>query len=188
MRTETRNRKADRRHGHRALYVRGGLFLFVWFAGWSVTGSAPAAPLGSPTCIPRSAATTRDYLTGVVCPPAGFRELLGYDPILVHTAPGWRYTKPAWADGRCSGPLHNVGRTLELETACRTHDYGYDLVRFGVGIRAEADELLYRDMMTICSARGSLTASGCRAVARWTRTVLEVGDATGFDPEPLVQA
>jgi len=188
MRTQTRGAEVDRRHRHRILYARGGLFLFVWFAGWSVTGTTPAAPLGASTCRPSADATTQEYLTGVACPPAGFPELLGYDPVLVHTAWGWRYARPAWADGRCSGPLHNVGGTLRVETACRTHDYGYDLVRFGVGIRAEADELLYRDMMSICAAWDSVTASGCRAVARWTRTVLEVGDATGFDPEPLVQA
>jgi hypothetical protein len=29
---------------------------------------------------------------------------------------------------------------MEFVTACQAHDYGYDLVRFGVGVRSKADE------------------------------------------------
>jgi hypothetical protein len=135
-----------------------------------------------------SEASTLDYLTGVACPPDGFAGVLGYDPILVRTPYGWRYTKPTELDGRCSGPLHALGATLDFEPVCRTHDYGYDLVRFGAGNRHDADEVLYRDMLTVCSLRDSVSGGGCRAVARWSRTVLELGDATGFDPDPLLPA
>jgi hypothetical protein len=65
------------------------------------------------------------------------------------------------------------------------HDYGYDLVRFGIGDRGEADGLLYNDMMASCSDRGIVGAMGCRTIAGWARAVLEVGDALGFDPEVL---
>jgi len=130
-------------------------------------------------------ATTVAYLTGSACPPPGFASAFGYEPDLVRTPSGWRYTRPAKADGRCNGPLNEVARTLEVFTACQAHDYGYDLVRFGVADRAEADELLYRDMMTVCSARHAIAAGECRCVAHWTKAVLRIGDATGFDPKPI---
>lgn len=178
-----RTRRADR--GHRGLYVRGGVALFVWFAAWSLSGAVHAPALGSPVCREMPDATTEDYLTGVACPPEGFREALGYDPVLVHTRYGWRFTRPAWADGRCNGPITRLSERMAFADACRTHDYGYDLVRFGVGDRPAADDLLYHDMMVACAERDALTGGGCRALANWTKATLQVGDATGFDPEPV---
>jgi hypothetical protein len=186
MRTATERRTG--RHHHHVRFVGGGVALAFWFAGWSVSGPAPEPTPGSATCRVMANATAEDYLTGVACPPVGFRDLLGYDPVLVSTSWGWRYTRPAQADGRCSGPLGAVEGVMRFDTACRTHDYGYDLVRFGLGDRHEADELLFRDMMTACAARDAVTGGGCRAFAHWTHTVLEVGDATGFDPAPLAVA
>jgi hypothetical protein len=58
-------------------------------------------------------------------------------------------------------------------------------VRFGVGVRSGADELLYRDMMTICFERGPLDGSACRCLAHWTKAVLQIGDVAGFQPDPL---
>jgi hypothetical protein len=178
----------DRRGLTRMISVRGGAALVVWFAGWSLSGRAPDPTPGTPTCREVSDATTQAYLIGVACPPAGFGDALGYEPVLVRTRAGWRYTRPSDADGRCSGPLGGLGRTLELALACRAHDYGYDLVRFGVGDRSDADELLYRDMMTICFARGPLDGGACRCLAHWTKAVLQLGDVTGFDPEGLPPA
>lgn len=184
MRTERDDGRLGGWLPHRHVYGRGGLALFLWFAGWSVSGSVPEPIPGSSVCRQLVDASTWDYLTGVACPPVGFSDELGYEPVLVRMPWGWRFTKPAWADGRCSGPLRGVSRSLNVEPACRTHDYGYDLVRFGMGSRPDADSLLYRDMMSACAEQSSMTRGGCRAVAHWTRTVLEVGDATGFDPEP----
>ena len=153
--------------------------------GWSISGRVGAETPGSDTCVPSSAATAEEYLTGEACPPQGFAVRLGYEPVLVSTAYGWRYTKPGWAGGFCSPPLTDHGPFWDFETACRTHDYGYDLVRFGVGDRAMADRLLYRDMTATCATTEVFGGTACRAMARWASTVLRIGDATGFDPEPV---
>lgn len=176
-----RTHRSTGRRSHRTLYA--GFALFVWFAGWSVSGPVPTPALGSPVCREMPNATTEDHLTGVACPPEGFREALGYEPVLVHTPFGWRFTRPEWADGRCNGPIHGLSDRMAFVEACRTHDYGYDLVRFGVGSRPDADDLLFHDLMVVCAERDAVTGGGCRALARWTKTVLQVGDATGFDPE-----
>ena len=159
--------------------------MFVCFVGWSLSGPAPEPTRGAPACREASNGTTMDLLTGLACPPSGFSEAFGYEPVLVRTPAGWRYTRPAQADGRCTGPLEGLGRTMEFVTACQTHDYGYDLVRFRVGVRADADELLYRDMMTICFERGPLAGGACRCLAHWTKAVLQIGDITGMDPAPV---
>jgi hypothetical protein len=69
----------------RSLSVRGGAALVVWFVGWTLSGPAPDPTPGTPTCREASAATTEDYLTGVVCPPSGFSDALGYEPALERT-------------------------------------------------------------------------------------------------------
>jgi hypothetical protein len=159
--------------------------LVLWFGGWSLSGSAPRPTPGSAGCRPTWNATTEDLLTGVACPPDGFEDAFGYEPVLLRTPQGWRYTKPEEVDGACSGPLRGLHDAWGFETACRTHDYGYDLVRFGVGNRAQADDLLYRDMMTLCSDWNGLSGGVCRAVTHWAKSALDLGDVTGFDPEPI---
>ena len=154
------------------------------FAIWSVSGRVPAPAPGSETCHEVAEATTVDYLEGAACPPAGFALTMGYEPVRVHTAYGWRYTKPASAGGTCSGPLSDTGPFWNFTYACRMHDYGYDLVRFGVGDRAEADGVLYRDMMLSCEEQGLVEARGCRSIANWAKAALRFGDAAGFDPAP----
>lgn len=172
------------RHHHRGLWGFGGLAVIVWLGGWSLSGCTPPPTPGSTECVPTWAASTVDYLTGAACPPEGFASALGYEPALVRTDAGWRFTKPAAVDGKCSGPLGGLRNAWGFESACRTHDYGYDLVRFGVGDRAAADDLFYRDLMTLCRNRNGLSGAGCRTVAHWAKGLLDVGDWTGFDPEP----
>jgi hypothetical protein len=152
---------------------------------WSISGRVEAEMPGSDTCVPHSTATAEEYLTGDACPPDGFADTLGYEPVLMLTEYGWRYTKPGWAGGFCSPPLTDHGPFWDFESACRTHDYGYDLVRFGVGDRAAADRLLYRDMTATCMATDVFGGTACRAMARWANAALRVGDVTGFDPEPF---
>ncbi len=168
--------------------VRLGLVAVSAFLIWSVSGTVAAGALGSPVCHPTERVGTVAYLAGDACPPADFAATMGYEPVLVRTSYGWRYEKPAWAGGACSGPLSNQGMFWEFGHACRTHDYGYDLVRFGVGDRNRADALFYTDMMASCRGQSVTGIPGCRAIARWAHTVLVVGDATGFDPELVVHA
>ena len=74
---------------------------------------------------------------------------------------------------------------MEFVSACQAHDYGYDLVRFGVGVPSKADELLYRDMKATCFRRGPVDGGAFRCLAHWTNAVLQIGDVGGFEPDPL---
>jgi hypothetical protein len=157
--------------------------------GWLVPGlvglSAPISGRdirGSSECRPDIHATASQYLIGIACPPPGFSEVFGYRPVLVKTFNEWRFTRPAWTGSRCNGPAGNTGPFWNFTVACQTHDYGYDLLRFGLGDRPDIDELLYADMMANCDRRGLIAATGCRSIARWARAVLRVGDVAGFDP------
>jgi len=81
----------------RVLSVRGGAALFVLFVGWSLSGPAPEPTPGASACREVSRGTTEDYLIGLACPPSGFSEAIGYEPLLVQTPAGWRYTRPTEA-------------------------------------------------------------------------------------------
>jgi hypothetical protein len=186
MQAETAIRTSARARlwpGSRA--VRFTILAFLGFLLWSTAGRVSASVPGTPICRVNDKAGTISYLVGKACPPEGFSRTMGYEPILVETRVGWRYEKPAWVGGECSGPLADRGWYWDFGAACRTHDYGYDLVRYGVGNRPQADNLLYKDMVSSCRANGPLGAVACRATAKWVHTVLEVGAATGFDPEPV---
>lgn len=171
-----------------ALIAVLGLGMMAWGVPTVVGATGPVAVTqmpGAADCRPDPGASTAEYLVGVACPPDGFVRALGYQPVLVRTPSGWRYTRPAWTGAECNGPMGDEGLFWDFAELCRVHDYGYDLVRFGIGDRGQADGLLYNDMMASCSDRGPLGAMGCRAVAGWARAVLEVGDALGFDPKVL---
>jgi hypothetical protein len=168
----------------RSLTLLVGVLIGLGSAHLLPSPAAAFAAPGSARCAMDLDAATIDYLVGSACPPPGFAETLGYEPVLMNTAEGWRFTRPAWADGRCNGPIRNEGPFWDFELACRTHDYGYDLVRLGVGDRAEADALLYADMLRSCERQRLVGGEACRALADWTRTTLQAGDALGFDPEP----
>ena len=143
---------------------------------------------GAGVCRVDPTATTTQYLLGIVCPPDDFEAALGYEPILRRTAVGWRYLKPASAGGGCSGPIQDTGPFWDFADACRTHDYGYDLVRLGVGSRPNADRLLFLDMTGECRTRSLGAALGCRAIARWARVTLDIGESLRMDPAPVAHA
>jgi hypothetical protein len=173
--------RLPRRHPVLGVFVP---VLVVAFAR-SALGSVPDATPGAPVCRQIPEATTVQYLTGRACPPAGFAEAFGYEPLLVSTATGLRYTRPASADGGCSGPIADRGPFWDFGDACRAHDYGYDLVRFGVGARHAADALLYHDMRRSCAANYAVGVSMCRTLADSAHAVLWVGDTSpGFEPRP----
>ena len=174
-----------RKHRRLRLFI---VFAIVALIGRSAAASVPGTEPGVPDCQVLSAATAIEFITGSACPPDGFADALGYQPVLVETTYGWRYTRPASADGGCSGPLGDTGPFWNFTDACRAHDYGYDLVRMGTGDRAAADALLYRDMMQSCDSRGTVAIPACKTFAESTHAVLRIGDATGFDPVPVAQA
>ena len=176
----TRNERNQKRRRW-ALRLSTVAVLTFDFIGWSLKGSAGTTVSGSPSCVARADATAVDYQTGVVCPPKGFSDVLGYEPVLVETPAGWRYVRPG---AECSGPLADSGPFWDFSNACGTHDYGYDLVRFGVGDRRATDSLFHDDMLRECRREG-LGQAPCKALAEWAYAALRVGDGNGFDPEPI---
>jgi hypothetical protein len=68
----------------------------------------------------------RDYLTGVLPPPADFKKVMGYEPIRVETKHGTRMQDP---DGSASAP-YGIGPDQDFDAMAKTHDYGYDLLRY----------------------------------------------------------
>jgi RHS repeat-associated protein len=112
-------------------------------------------------CRDIAGATTTDYLLGWACPPLGFP----YQPQLVKTPYGWRAMDP---NGTCSAPIAPF-----FTPACKTHDYGYDLVRAGVAKKHEVDDLLLDDMSQIChDEAGFLGRIGCDSAANITWDVV----------------
>lgn len=176
-----------RRYRSRALVVLFGLLVGMSSMG-EVDGAMAAGEVtrrrGTPRCRAMPGARTMDYLVGVACPPGDLVRLMGYEPVLREAANGWRYTKPAWANGHCSGPVRNTGPFWDFTLACQAHDYGYDLVRFGVGNRGEADRLLYEDMLASCEGEGGLGGAGCRTIAASARSVLKFGEVMETGPPP----
>jgi len=176
--------------GHRSFVRRHPSFVLLGAIASllfrSTSSAIPAAIHGEETCRRLPWASTIAYETGVACPPEDFAETMGYEPVLMQTPAGWRYVRPASADGGCSGPLADEGPFWDFSGACRAHDYGYDLVRFGVGDRASADELLYRDMKHSCASNAPLGVTACKTLADSAHAVLWVGDVSpGFEPRPL---
>src|SRR5690606_7452925 len=85
--------------------------------------------------------------------PDDFAEVMGYEPV---NEDGRLVRR----DGGCSIP----GGGGAFEAACRAHDFGYDLLRYGErtghrlgpDLRLEIDRRFHQDMLEAC------TATGCR--------------------------
>ncbi|MBE7193565.1 hypothetical protein [Gordonia polyisoprenivorans] len=95
--------------------------------------------------------------------PTDFAAVMGYRPVLES---GY----PANPDGGCSSPIPLPER---FENACRTHDFGYDLLRYaqrtgrplGPWARPALDHMLIERMHAachdpVCSAAAELSRAG----------------------------
>ena len=84
------------------------------------TAQVGAAPLGNHGTL------MNEYLTGARPPPADFEKVIGYKPYAIQTKHGQRMQDPL---GSASAP-GKVGPDIEFDPAAKTHDYGYDLLRY----------------------------------------------------------
>jgi len=84
------------------------------------TAQVAAAPAGD------HGKLMREYLTGARPPPADFKDVMGYEPYQIQTKHGPRMQDP---HGAASAP-GKVGPDKEFDPAAKTHDYGYDLLRY----------------------------------------------------------
>lgn len=108
------------------------------------TAQVAAAPAGD------HGKLMRDYLTGARPPPADFEQVMGYKPYAIQTKHGQRMQDP---HGSASAP-GKIGPDKEFDPAAKTHDYGYDLLRYydrkgtplGAEARKAADALFREDL------------------------------------------
>ncbi|NTX02166.1 hypothetical protein [Myxococcus sp. CA040A] len=104
-------------------------------------GAAPAGDHGK---------LMNEYLTGARPPPADFEKVMGYKPYAIQTKHGQRMQDP---HGSASAP-GKIGPDKEFDPAAKTHDYGYDLLRYydrkgtplDDGARKAADALFRKDL------------------------------------------
>lgn len=86
----------------------------------SATARVGAAPAGD------HGKLMKEYLTGARPPPADFEQVMGYKPYSIQTKHGQRMQDPL---GSASAP-GKIGPDKEFDPAAKTHDYGYDLLRY----------------------------------------------------------
>lgn len=115
-----------------------------------------AAPAPAATTSDRAATAAVEELarTGTAAAPGDFARVMGYTPAVAKLADGReRSINP---DGYCSVP--GEGRPFAFDTACRAHDYGYDLLRYAQrrgeplaeNARASIDARLVADLQSQC--------------------------------------
>lgn len=101
-------------------------------SGVQRTASVAAAPAGD------HGKLMQEYLTGARPPPADFEKVMGYKPYVIQTKHGPRMQDP---HGDASAP-GKIGPDKEFDPAAKTHDYGYDLLRYyarkGTPLKPEA--------------------------------------------------
>ncbi|MFY0526978.1 hypothetical protein ACN28I_28845 [Archangium gephyra] len=118
------------------------------------TAKVGAAPAGNHGTL------MREYLTGARPPPADFEQVMGYKPFPIQTKHGQRMQDP---HGSASAP-GKIGPDKEFDPAAKTHDYGYDLLRYyekkgtplGPEARKAADALFREDLFNYANDQKGL--------------------------------
>jgi hypothetical protein len=111
-----------------------------------------------------------------------FRPVMGYVPVAARLAgtPGQaRWLKPS---GACSSPLG--GTPFGFEAVCKSHDFGYDLLRFadrtgrpaGPELRRAVDDRFDQDLHMHCArTRRGLARFACDGMAAVYSGVVKLG-------------
>lgn len=152
------------------------------------TGPGDAGAAAAVTALTGEGRTAPDG--GLSAIPADFAEVMGYAPELVTDPDGTRYlVKPA---GNCSSPFGAT--TYDFDRACKSHDLGYDLLRYatrsgaelGPWARRDVDAMLADDLRAQCGSLGGGGDGdpGCRVVAGLTSAVVEANSWRQGDGNP----
>jgi phospholipase A2-like protein len=130
----------------------------------------PARAAGVATGPAAAAVTALVAADPAAVAPAGFTAVMGYEPVPTRMTDGTlRSSKPS---GACSAP--GGGGPFGFETACKVHDYGYDLLRYAgatgewlpPAARRQLDDMFGRDLHAHCRAtRHGLAAFACHIAA-----------------------
>ncbi|NLU60999.1 hypothetical protein HCA61_01805 [Rhodococcus sp. HNM0563] len=171
------NRTATRRTAATVLLGAG--------AALCVGAASPAstATTADPAVAATVAALVADDTVGALAAfPDGFAEVMGYHPSIEpgNTIDGV-LTDP---DGDCSSP---VALPSDFEPACRSHDLGYDLLRYardiggelGPQARRDLDAHLQRNLNAACATGASEATGDVTEASEATGDVTEASEATG---------
>ncbi len=143
-------------------------------------GAAPAGDHGK---------LMTEYLTGARPPPADFEQVIGYKPYAIQTPHGQRMQDPL---GYASVPFQ-IGPVKEFDPAAKTHDYGYDLLRYfekkgtplGPDARKAADALFRKDMFDYANdQKGFMDRVKYRSWAQIYATAVELYSKTQGNGPP----
>lgn len=161
------NRTATRRTAATVLLGAG--------AALCVGAASPAstATTADPAVAATVAALVADDTVGALAAfPDGFAEVMGYHPSIEpgNTIDGV-LTDP---DGDCSSP---VALPSDFEPACRSHDLGYDLLRYARDIGGELGPQARRDLDA--HLQRNLNAACATGASEATGDVTEASEATG---------
>jgi hypothetical protein len=145
-------------------------------ASVAVTMIAPA---------PAASANTRP-LTGV---PADFAAVMGYQPATAILADGESIAINP--HGGCSVPMGEAA--IDLQTACRAHDLGYDLLRYARGkgmdvgpdARRGVDARFAKNLAVQCAARPAHDRVGCEATATVFTSAVRFNSWRQLDGPPV---
>ena len=142
-------------------------------------GAAPAGDHGK---------LMKEYLTGARPPPADFEKVMGYKPNVIQTKHGQRMQDP---HGAASVPF-KIGPDKEFDPAAKTHDYGYDILRYyekkgtalGPEARKAADALFREDLFNYANDQKGLGSRiKFRAWAQIYATAVELNSRRqGYGP------
>ncbi|WP_123788458.1 hypothetical protein [Phytoactinopolyspora halophila] len=154
------------------MWARIGVLLAAILVSLVITGAGQVSSAASGPEDPRAARAVA-VLTGIEdgpihdAVPEDFADVMGYRPEIVNRPDGAAHVvKPT---GDCSTPF---GATrYDFQRVCRTHDYGYDLLRYaskrdgelGPWARVAVDDLLGEDLRRRCEQVDG--GAACRAVA-----------------------
>ncbi|MCK0090959.1 hypothetical protein MWU77_09215 [Rhodococcus sp. F64268] len=171
------NRTATRRTAATVLLGAG--------AALCVGAASPAstATTADPAVAATVAALVADDTVGALAAfPDGFAEVMGYHPSIEpgNTIDGV-LTDP---DGDCSSP---VALPSDFEPACRSHDLGYDLLRYardiggelGPQARRDLDAHLQRNLNAACATGTSEATGDVTGASETTGEATEASEVTG---------
>jgi hypothetical protein len=148
--------------------------------GFGIVASRPAAP---PTDVPVSgdAAAAARAIEALLHPGSGVDPIaeLPRDFVAVEkVTPGYLRapdgtTRAVHMDGGCSTPWGDENTRWDYSVGCKTHDLGYDLLRYAekkgrplpADLRRRLDDQLSQDMHRQCVLNPQGSAGTCKAVA-----------------------
>lgn len=188
------------------MWKRIGLLLGAVIAAFAVTGAGHHRPMtngpesravaeavdalthAGVTSGSGPAATNTKSLTEII--PADFADVMGYQPKSVATENGHEMLIKPSGDCSAPGPDH---LWASFESACQTHDLGYDLLRYaaqaggelGPWARSAIDDQFSATVHSQCDEPAGREDLGCHALAGIATTAVSLNSWRQGDGVPV---